>query len=173
MSEISINKVTNCNIYLEGSSLMGQAKEVMLPTVENKMAPHNALGMIGDMEVPSGIQAMEATIVWNSFYADALKKLGVLSGAVKIQVRFSVDEYNSSGGLTSRKPGVVYMTCQPKNFPLGSFKQHENVELESKVTVYAVKLEIDSEVIMDLDLNANIYIVGGVDQLAQYRANLG
>jgi hypothetical protein len=41
---ISVNKLTNANIYIDGNSLLGKASEIDLPKITAKMAEHKALG---------------------------------------------------------------------------------------------------------------------------------
>ena len=55
MSKIEINKLTNANVYLNGTNLLGRAEEVELPQIKHKMAEHKALGMIGSAEFFSGM----------------------------------------------------------------------------------------------------------------------
>ncbi len=167
-----IKRVTNANIYMNGNSLLGRAEEVMAPTIKHKMAEHKALGMIGAVEFFSGIEKMEAKIKWNSFYKDVLDKVGNPILPLNLQVRSSLETY-SSGGRSAEVPVVIYMTATAKDFPTGNFKQNDNVELETNLSVTYCKMEIDGVETLEIDLLANIYKVKGVDILAQYRANLG
>ena len=68
---------------------------------------------------------------------------------------------------------MCYMTAMYKDFPMGNFKQHDNVEAESNLSVTYCKLVINGVEISEIDVLANIYKVNGVDMLANYRANLG
>lgn len=172
MSAISINRITNANIYMDGASLLGRAEEVNLPAIAYKMVEHKALGMVGTAEFFAGIDKMEAKVKWNSYYPEVMKKAANPFQTVNMQVRGSLENY-TSGGKTGEVPVVCYMTAGYKGFPMGNFKQHDNVELESNLSVYYVKLEVDGSPIVELDVLANIFKVDGVDVLAQYRANLG
>lgn len=167
-----IKKLTNANVYLDGASLLGKAEEIDLPNITHKLAEHKALGMIGTPEFFSGIDKMEARIKWSSLYADVLKKASNPTKTVQLQVRASLETYEASG-RTGEQPVVVFLTAQFKNIPTGNYKQHENSEFESSLTVFYVKMEIDGAEIMEVDVLANIYKVDGVDVLANYRANLG
>ena len=68
---------------------------------------------------------------------------------------------------------VTLMTIQFKEYQLGSYKPRENASFESPFSATYVKQVINGEEMLLLDYLANIYRVGGVDQLAKYRANLG
>lgn len=172
MASIAINRLTNANVYLNGTSLLGRAEEINLPAIKHKMVEHKALGMVGAAEFFAGIEKMEAKIKWNSFYPDVMKGAANPFQTVNFQTRSSLETYNSAGRI-EEVPVVCYMTAAYKDFPMGNFKQHDNVEVESNLSVYYCKLEINGEVIMEIDVLANIYKVDGNDVLAQYRANLG
>lgn len=169
---IQINRLTNANVYVDGTNMLGRAEEITLPTIQHKMAEHKALGMVGVAEFFSGIDKMEAKIKWNSFYSDAMKKAANPTTSVKLMVRSSLEVYSAEGRL-EQQPVVCYMTCQYKGFPMGNFKQHDNVELESTLAVYYCKLEINGEEIVEIDILSNIYKVASNDILATYRLNLG
>jgi len=169
---IQVNRLTNANVYIDGNSFLGKAEEINLPVIKHMMADHKALGMVGQVEFFAGIEKMEAKIKWNSLYADVMKKNGNPVRPVSLMVKTSVETYTSAG-RTAQVPGTFYVTGSFKDFPMGNFKQHENVELETNLSVTYCKLEIDGSVILEIDVLANIYKVDGVDILAQYRANLG
>lgn len=172
MANTQVNRVTNANVYVDGRSYLGRAEEVSLPTVKNIMSEHKALGMNGKFELPAGIDKLEARIKWNSFYQDVMVKFGNPNQSIQLQIRTSIKTW-ASGGVVAEVPCVVHLTCQAKDFPLGNFKQHDNVELESLLNCTYCKLVIAGQDVLEIDVLANIHKVNGVDILAQYRANLG
>lgn len=172
MAAININRITNANCYVDGNSLLGQVEEATLPDVKKVMTEHKALGMTGKVEFVSGIDKMEAKLKFNSFYPDVMKSASKFYNAVKLQLRSSVEVYEG-GQLVAQKPYVVFMTGQITNLPAGGFKAMENVEIELNMSVTAIRIEYDRAEILNYDANANIYIVDGSDELAEYRSNLG
>ncbi len=54
--KISVNKLYNANVYVNGTSFLGRAEEVQLPKVQYKTVEHKALGMVGTLETPAGIE---------------------------------------------------------------------------------------------------------------------
>lgn len=169
---IQINKITNANVYLDGESCLGRVEEMTPPTIKNKLAEHNALGMIGSLEYVTGIDKMETSVKWSAFYKDVWKKIANPFKAIKLQVRFSVDEYEGAERI-AQTPAILYLTVQSKETPLGAFKPQQNAENTSNFTCMYCKLEIDGEEIVEVDIEANIWRVDGVDLLEQYRSNLG
>jgi P2 family phage contractile tail tube protein len=172
MAEVKINRITNANVYLEGVGLLGQAEECNMPEIKFKAAEHKALGMVGTAEFTSGIDKMETKIKWNSFYKETLSKLANPYKTVKIQIRGSLQEWESAN-MTGETQITAYLRVSVANFPGASFKQHDNVEMESQFKVYYYKLEIGDQEIVEVDVLANIHKQDGVDLLADYRANTG
>ena len=84
---VAINKITNANVYVNGTSLLGKAKEVEMPMLKGIMAEHAAIGLLGKLEFFSGFEKMTGKIMWNSFYADTLKTVGDLTKTLQLQVR--------------------------------------------------------------------------------------
>lgn len=172
MGKASVNRLTNANVYMDGKSFLGQAEEISLPQIKHMMSEHKALGMVGKMEFWAGIEKMEAKIKWNSFYPAAMKKMANPTAMIQLQVRGSLETYES-GGRTAQQPCVCYISCFAKDLPMGNYKQHDNVEIESNLNVIYCKMEIAGDVIVEVDVMANIFKVDGVDILAQYRENIG
>src|SRR4051812_26066111 len=120
-----VNKVTNANVYFNGVSYMGRAEEVTLPDVQPKMVDHKGLGMVGESELPGGLQKMSAKIKWNAVYEDVMKQTHNPFETVRIQIRSSMETYEG-GSRTEQKPIVVFMTCAPKKSGGLVFKPQDN-----------------------------------------------
>lgn len=172
MGQISIKQIVNANVYINGNSFLGKTEEIKLPDVVVTMTEHKALGMVGKIELPSGLDKMESVIKWNSLYPEVLKLAGNPFKAVSIQARASMETYTGEG-RTEEVPVVAFITGTFKKFPMGNYKQHDNVEAETSMTVTYIRLTVDGEDIVEVDTLANIYKVGGEDLLEQYRTNIG
>ena len=172
MNKIAVNRVTNANVYMDGRTLLGRAEEVDLPQVKHKMAEHKALGMIGASEFFAGVEKMECKIKWTSFYPEVLRAAADPFKAVRLQLRASLETYTGQGRVAETAV-MVSLTAAFKDFPLGSFKQHEAVSPESNLAVHYAKMEIGGQEIFELDVMENIYKVAGADVLARYRFNIG
>lgn len=172
MSKISINKLYNANVYVNGVSFLGRAEEVTLPKVQAKMVEHKALGMFGVIETAAGIEKMEAKIKWSSLYPEVIGEAANPYKSVSIQVRASLETHDSTGRI-AEVPVVAFMTAQFKQFPGVGFKHQDNAEVETELTVSYYKLTIDGKDYIEVDAFANIWKVEGEDILAQYRTNIG
>lgn len=172
MNSLKVNKVTNANIYLDGEGMLGRAEELTCPDVMPKMVDHKGLGMIGELELPAGLQKMSAKIKWNAIYPEVMKKTHNVYTAMRLQARANVETYEGNTRV-AEVPAVVYLTVTPKKAGGLVFKPQDNVEREDEFNCTAYKLEIDGEEIIAIDVLANIWRVNGVDQMANYRANTG
>ena len=170
--KIQVNRVTNANIYVNGSSLLGRAEEIKLPDLSVIMAEHKALGMVGKIELPSGFDKLEGEIKWNSIYADVATIMANPFKTVQLQCRSSVESYASQGRI-NEIPMVTFLTDQFTKNPLGTLKQHENVELSSSFNALYIKQVVGGRVIIELEYMANIFRVDGIDQISTYRRNIG
>lgn len=171
-TKIAIHRVTNANIYLDAASLLGKAEELNLPELKAKLSEHKALGLVGSIETFSGFDKLEGKIKLTSYYPDVLKKLANPFKPVQLQARASMQAHEQ-GGVVREIPVVTIVTATFKNVPLGNQKQHDNVELEMSYSATYIKQTIDGEDVLEYDVLANIFKVGGVDLLAEYRNNTG
>ncbi len=172
MGQLTVKRITNANAYIDGVSYLGKAEEAKLPDVVATLSEHKALGMVGKIELPNGIDKMEMSIKWNSLYGDVLEKAANPFKAVQLQLRSSQETFTGQG-RTEEVPVAVFLTGTFKKFPLGGFKQHDNVEAETTLAITYIRLVVNGVDIVEIDVLANIYKVKGVDLLAQYRANIG
>lgn len=172
MGKIAINRVTNANVYMDGSSMLGRAEEIKMPDVSAIMQEHKALGMVGKIELPAGFDKLEGEIKWNSFYPEAGKAMANPFRTVQLQCRSSVERYSSQGRI-EELPLVTFLTVMFKKNPLGTYKQHENAEFSSSFTCTYIKQVLDGEELLELDYMANIFRVNGEDILEDYRSNVG
>jgi uncharacterized protein len=171
MSLINVQRVTNANIYVDGASLLGRAEEVELAWPKAKMVDHKGLGMFGTAEFPAGIDKLEAKVKWSSIYSEVLQITSIFDSH-QFQIRADVEQYTSQG-RTAELPFVGLMTAQFKDGGPLNFKQHEQVDFPTTLVVYHCEYNLAGVQYLLYDVMANLYVVNGVDQLAQFRANIG
>lgn len=172
MSKIQMNRITNANVYLNGSSMLGRAEEIKLPDVSAMLSEHKALGMIGKIELPSGFDKLEGEIKWNSLYEDVAKVMANPFKTVQLQCRSNIEVYGA-GGRTEEVPLVTFLTVLFKKNPLGTFKPHDNAEFSSSFSATYIKQVVNGKDMLELDYMANIFKVNGEDLLSTYRNNIG
>jgi len=168
----SIRSLYNANVYLNGNSTFLQTEEITLPEPKPVEIDHKSLAMIGKVKLPTGFDAMEMKIKWNSFYPEVQTLMANIYQPILMQVRANSDIWVADA-LVRRAPVKAFITCRPKGVAPMGIKHQDNSEVENNFAVSSYRLEYDGVNIVHIDFNANIYMVGGVDMLAQYRQNLG
>lgn len=166
------NRCVNANVYINGGSCLGRAEEITLPDVQTKMSDHKALGMIGELELPAGLQKMSAKFKWNSIYRNVMATTYDPYNATSITVRTNIETWEG-GSRVAQQSGVIYLVGTWKKTGGIGFKPQDNVELESEMNVTAYKMEIGGIEVVSVDILNNIWRVGGVDMLSSFRQNLG
>lgn len=169
---MKIAKVYDANAYINNTSVHGLASEVTLPNVTAIMNDYKSLAMIGKLKLFNGFDAMEAVIKWTYPDNAAQKACANFLKPVDVMIRSSKAEYDN-GGITNEVPIVAYMKGYSQEHQGGSFKNEEDTEVETTLSVHYFKLEIDGEPIIEVDVLNNIYKVDGEDLLAERRENLG
>ena len=169
---IQINSLTNANIYIDGVGLLGRAEEIEIAHPKHKMIDYKGLGMAGTAELWAGVEKLESKIKWSSFDSDTLALSSSPFKTHYFQARGNLEQYTSQG-RSAELPVVYMMTGVFKDAGSPSFRQHRMVETTSLVSVYHCELYVAGVQIYLYDVFANIYVVGGVDQLSNFRSNLG
>jgi P2 family phage contractile tail tube protein len=136
------------------------------------MIDYKGLGMAGTAELWAGVEKLESKIKWSSFDAETLTMSASPFQTHSFQARGNLEQYTSQG-RTAELPVVYLMTGIFKDAGSPTFRQHQMVETTSVVSIYHCELFVAGFQIYLYDVFANIYVVGGVDQLSNFRSNLG
>lgn len=169
---IQINSLANANVYIDGIGLLGRAAEIDIPQPRHKMIDYKGLGMAGTTELWAGMDKLEARIKWASFDPETLALAASPFQTHSFQVRGDLEQYTSQG-RSAELPVVYLMTGVFKDAGKATFRQQAMVQTESAVSVYHCELYVAGAQIYLYDVFANLYVVGGVDQLSTFRTNLG
>jgi Bacteriophage tail tube protein len=172
MASLVINSLWNCNVYLNGNNLLGRAAEFEVPQPKRLMQPYKGLGMMGRIEVPVGWDKIEAKITWSSFDQTTI---GQVLSSTGMQMFSAMGDLQvlSSSGESSELPVVYNLTGMTRDPGAIPFRAQENIGYVTLVTVYHVDLSVAGTQVYLFDAFSNQFVVNGVDQLAQYRANIG
>jgi len=171
-SLITINRLANCNVYMNGTSQLGRCEEAKVPGIKHIMAEHKALGMVGKVDLWAGVDKLEADFKWSSFYPDVIVTIANPFVAVALQVRGSLQNWDDSG-LVSEVPVVVHMRGLFTEHAFGDYKMITPAEFPSKFAATYVKCVYNGAELYEIDKLSNIMKVNGVDLLSVYRDNIG
>jgi P2 family phage contractile tail tube protein len=172
MGSVVINSLWNANVYLDGVDLLGRAAEIEVPQPKRLMQDYKGLGMAARVEIPVGWDKLESSIKWSSFDYTTFLAAATTAGLHSLMAMGDIQVLTAAGQM-AEYPIVCNMTGTFKDLGKIPFKAQENVEVDSIFVVYHVDVIVAGIPIYLFDAFSNQYIVGGVDQLALYRANIG
>jgi len=172
MTTMVVSSLFNANVYLNGNDLLGRAAEVEIPQPKQLMQEYRGMGMIGRMEIPVGMDKLDATIKWSSFDLQILINTTASLANATISVMGDV-QVLSSAGVSADLPAIMNMTGIIHDPGPLIIKAQANTEFSTKMTVWHVETYLEGLQVYLYDVMSNQFIVNGVDQLAIFRANIG
>ena len=172
MSQLVVNTLWNCNVYLNGVELLGRAAEVKIPQPKRMRADYHGLGMVSRIKIPTGWDVMESTIKWSSFDPDTIGQVALSSQTCSVSCLGDLQTISASGEIFET-PVIYNFNGIPFDVGDIDFKSQELVEFTSSFDVYHIDLSVGGVQIYLFDAFSNQYVVNGVDQLSSYRANIG
>lgn len=169
---VQINQIVNANVYIDGNSLLGKAKEVKLPDLEFEFIEHKNLGLHGTIKLPAGLNAIESEVIWDSFYPEVRAKIYNPYKNVQLMARSNLQVFDARG-LVAEVPMTTIMNVAFNKTTGGSLKNKEATEHSDSFQIYSIKQTVDGKEILFIDIFANIFRVAGDDVLQKFRTNIG
>lgn len=166
------NKLNGGNLYVGANSWAGMVKEITLPELTSTMADYVTLSSPGTPRLPTGLDALECTIVLMSPTPEAIKIAADHITAQSFTVRGSLEQWQA-GGKVTELPYVLFLRGTVSVGNLGAINAKDLNSPEMKIEVNAIRLEIGGQEQFNIDIYNSIWRVDGVDRLQAYRTNLG
>ena len=161
--------VQECNVYINGQGYLGVTKNLKLPTIEfgmlevkGAMEAEFSTGVIKATEIEFKIQVLDA----NLFIA-----AGLNTYANRVPLLFKASIFKS--GTMKKVPLSLAVTGDFKTIELPDLEGGKEFEVTVKMSAHFINLNIDNVPVILKDVENMICMIGGVDHLAQTRANLG
>ena len=167
-----LNAIYNANVYIDGNNLLGKAAEITAPEIEFTMDEVTGLGLFGTIKLPSGMEALEAEMTWNSFYPEVAARSRNPFKSAQLMIRSNLQTFNAAG-LEKEVPMVTTMTGTFGKDSLGGFKPKEKAEFSSTFQVNEVRQVADGRELFYYNAFTNTLRVDGQDVLSQMRKNIG
>lgn len=169
---MDISKVFNANVYRNGTAnLVGKVAELTLPKVTAVTEEHSALGMIGKLKLPTGLELLEMAMKWKGFYAEQLEAADPFR-THNFQIRASVQTFGAGAVATEQKL-VIECRARFTEHDLATLIAMTGNEPATALNVDYIKVALVDEELLEVDVVNNIWKVRGRDLLADYRKNLG
>lgn len=161
--------LTNCVMFVDGVSFSGDVPSMTLPKLSIKSEEYRGGGMSGPVDMPTGLEKLEAAFTTNGVRKEALKFFG-LADQTACNLVFRGSFKGQKGTV---KAVTVTLRGSLKEVDMGDWKPGDKAEIKHAVAVTYYKLEIDGRVMYEIDFANMVQVINGVDQLAAERSALG
>ncbi|MEQ9132649.1 MAG: phage major tail tube protein [Salinisphaeraceae bacterium] len=152
--------------FVDGRNYAGQCNQVTLPELTISTEEMRAGGMDAPLEMDMGMEALRASIQFQTVPAEVLKLFG--QREVPLTIRGALLSHDGSvKGATAELRGR-FVVNNPGDWQPG---QTSNLTTTMACTYY--KLAIDGETVHEIDVQRMVRIVNGTDMLEQIRGALG
>jgi len=165
-----IEKIVNANIYIDDVNFIGRASEIDLAKIAISRTEHRTLGMVGPVNLFSGVEAMEARIKWSAFNLDALRKTSPTK-SIKLTARAAQQTYRDSS-VSKTESVRATMIGRFKGDGPETLKAGEGGE-ETMFDLDYFKLVVAGVDVIEIDLPNYIYRVDGEDIYTEIRTAIG
>lgn len=163
-------KLKNMNLFLDGTSHLGQVVEVTLPKLAIKMEGYRAGGMIGELMIDQGLEKIELEFTLGGLIDSAFKRFGAVTHDA-VLARFAGAYQDDATGAVKALEQIVrgrYAEIDPGNAKPGTDTEHKY-----KLAASYYRMDVDGQPWIEIDLLAAIFIVNGIDRYAEIRAAIG
>ncbi len=164
--------LSNAHLYL-GTSLFGKVNEFKFPDISNVTVDSKPIDSIGTTKLPVGVELDDSSIKLNGFDANVYTKLSNLDEEHIITVRGNLKIFDGNVLRDELPVKGTIKAITNKITALGTLKQQENAEFTVELIPHACKIEYKGQVLSEIDIPNNIWIVDGVDKLSKMKKNLG
>ncbi len=160
-------KLKMMDVFNEGTSWLGLVSSVTLPKIAMKTEGWRGGGMIGEVDIDMGLEKLELETTCGGPMRDAILQLGTPGVAGTFRRFGGAYQDDSTGEVFSVS---ITMRGRPVEIDRGEAKVGEGGEFKDKWALTYYREEWDGRELLEIDMLASIYRVGGVDRYAQLRA---
>ena len=162
----------NYEVYADGDRALGSAS-VDLPDIDFITEEISGAGIAGkiDVGILGHIENLETTIHWRTIFEKPLYLMK--QRTVMLSLRGAMQRYNAATGVRRAVPVRIDLRVAPTSLKLGSLEPAAQTDTESTFTADYIKVTENNSVVFEHDKFNYIFVVDGVDILAEVRDALG
>ncbi|AJF07763.1 phage major tail tube protein [Geoalkalibacter subterraneus] len=159
----------NFSLFVDGRGYAGDVEELTPPKLTMLTEEFRGGGMDAPVDVEMGMEKMECEFTLTKYDREVIKLFGLAPGnTTPLTLRGSAESEDGDN-----VPVVINLVGKIRELEHGSWKAGEKATLKAVVSLRAYKYTQAGEVLHDIDIMAMRRVIGGVDQMAATRANLG
>lgn len=159
--------LNNFNVYRDGKKLIGCTSEFTLPDIETTTETINAIGLLGEVEVPAigQFSNMEMDIPFLNL-ADDIYTFFTVGYGFNLTLRGAMQVINPANGARSFVPIRIVLKGTVKKITGGTFKPGAPCNSAVSVTVNYILIEYDNQKKLEIDKYNGVFKVNGKDMLS-------
>ncbi len=159
--------LNNFNVYQGKNKVIGCTSEFTLPDIETMTETINALGLLGEVEVPAigQISNMEMDIPFLN-WADSLYSFFNVGAGVNLTLRGAMQVVNPANGARSFKQLRIVIKGAAKKITGGTLKPGSPGNPSVTTTVTYILVEYDGQKKLEIDKYNGVFKVNGKDVLS-------
>ena len=163
------SKLKNFNLYSGTQSYLGVAKSITLPKLAFAGEEYRGAGMLAPIDTDMGLEKLEMESTYGGLVLGLLRQFGItnVAGAV---LRF-VGAYQSDDGSAAVAAELV-VRGRHKEIDPGDAEAGKDTEWKVSSTLAYLRWTVNGVTEVEIDILNNVYLVGGVDRMAEIRAIL-
>jgi P2 family phage contractile tail tube protein len=158
------------NVYDVNEKLIGQTGEITLPNFEPMTETISGAGILGEHEVPITGHFTDLTIEITFRTVTAAIAVLMRETSDLLYLRGGQQYYDHTTGEAKYQRIKITIRRRPKGIDLGKLQQAKMTESKVSLAIYYIKIEDNDTVLIEYDPYNYIYIVNGVDLLAELRS---
>lgn len=163
-------KLKNMMLFNAGVAYLGEVGAFTQPKLGRKFEEWRGGGMDGPVKIDMGSEALEAEWSCGGPMRDVLRQYGA-TGVADVQLRFVGAYQNDDSGEVDAIEIVV--RGRHEEIDMGEAKPGEGGEFKVKTAIAYYKLTWNGVTEIEIDQLGMVFIVGGVDRMAEIRSKLG
>lgn len=165
-------KLINFRVYQDSTDYIGLA-DVTLPSLEAMTETVSGAGIAGEIDSPTlgHMGSMETVLNWRTLEKTNLQ-LAAPTG-VQLDLRGAQQIYDSSTGKYVVRPVKIVIIGISKSTELGKLEVGATTDTSNTLETTYIKVDVDSETVLEYDKYNSIYNIAGNDFLKDMREALG
>ncbi len=163
--------VNHFNVYDErAQKLVGRSGEVSLPDLDAITETIEGGGVLGEVEDPvtGHFSSIKMTIPFTNLYAP-ISGLMNTTKPTQLTLRGSMQCMDPTTGETGYYPIKIVVRGKASSTKLGKLENGKKMEPEIELELLYIQVMIDNVKVIELDKLNFIYILNGVDMLAEIK----
>ncbi len=164
------HKLKNMNFYLEGVGYAGEIGELTPPKISHATEEWRGGTMLGPVQIDNGLQALSMEWTLGGNVPQVVTQMG--EGAIDALLLRALGAFQSDTDSSVQAVELV-MRGRHTELDRGTWKPGDDTEKKVMTALTYYKEIVDGVEIMEIDMLAGVYIVGGVDRYAAIREAIG